>query len=78
MTCVSCLVPPVGVYFSSAKYSTSESNGVLQLSIVSACTRPGPASIRLKSGTAICKILVVYIVRAFATLMHSFRLPPQH
>ena len=76
MTCVSCLVPPAGACFSSANYSISESNGVLQLSVVSACTKP--ASIRLKSGTAICKILVVYNVRAFITLMHSFRLPPQH
>ena len=69
-------VPSVAAYFSSANYSTSESNGILQLSVVSACTKP--ASIRLKSGTAICKILVVCIVRAFVTLMHSFRLPSQH
>ena len=76
MRCVSCLVPSVAAYFSSANYSTDELNGVLQLSAVSACTKP--ASIRLKSGTAICKILVVYIMRAFVTLMHSLRLPPQH
>ena len=76
MTCVSCSVPSVGAYFSSANYSTNELNGVLQLSVVSACTKP--ASIRLKSGTAICKRLVVYTVRTFVTLIHSFRLPPQH
>ena len=76
MICVSCLVPSVAVYFSSANYSTDELNGVLQLSVVSACTKP--PSIRLKSGTAICKRLYVHIVRAFVTLMHSFRLPPQH
>jgi len=57
VTCVSCLVSFVAVYFSSANYSISESNGELQLSVVSACTKP--ASIRLKSGTAICKRLVV-------------------
>ena len=77
MTCVSYLVPSVVVpYFLSANYLMSESNGVLQLSAVSACTKP--PSIRLKSGTAICKRLVVYIVRAIITLMHSFRLPSQH
>ena len=76
MTCVSCLVPSVVPYFSSANYLTNELNGVFQLSAVSACTKP--ASIRLKSGTAICKRLYVHIVKAFVTLMHSFRLPTQH
>ena len=62
-TSVSCSVPSVVVpYFSSANYLTNELNGALQLSVFSTCTKP--ASIRLKSGTAICKILVVYIVRA--------------
>ena len=79
VTCVSCLVPSVAVvvpYFSSANYLTNELNGALQLSVFSACTKP--ASIRLKSGTAICKRLVVYIVRDIITLMHSFRFAPQH
>ena len=55
VTCVFCSVPSVVPYFSSANYSTNELNGALQLSVVSACTKP--ASIRLKSGTAICKRL---------------------
>ena len=63
MTCVSCSVPSVAAHFSSADYSTGESNGALQLSVVSSCTKP--AFVRLKSGTAICKRLFVYIVRAF-------------